>query len=260
MRRWIALGLLVACGAPPPPPPKPLPVATVTSAEPAQSVAPAPEPAPASPTHAVKLTQGVSRELEAHDPVDDETFVATLGIGLIVEETAPEPGSDEAPEHGAQVLGSLTIDGEVNNFGRFFEATAPSPRLLWPTSDWRLEILELGNYVVALDRGTDRGHGEALRVVAKKGEPVEIGGGHRFVFEAHGHKKVAAGGPSSPLLVAHHYLEPDGTKWPEDRLSLREGAMWWVWRGHFIRVERYEYGDSMTLAVQERVFVPAKVR
>lgn len=231
--RWgIALVAMCACSkSPPAAEPEPTPAAT-PEAPPAPVVAP---PADAAPP------QHPTIRVERGSPVDvDDASFALVKI------------TTESTDDGDTAAIDLTVDGEDVGL-------LDPTRLVGWTDDFRVEVVDHGDdfAVLQVDRVTDEVvAGSATKVRVRRKQSVDIGGGVSLRFLGHGHKMVASGGPSSPLMVAVEYRrgkqvigESDPHLYPPKQVS-------WTWRDYAFAMTKYEYDDFMVLDVSRRVLAP----
>lgn len=81
-----------------------------------------------------------------------------------------------------------------------------------------------------------------------KGQTVALPGGARLRFDGHGHKDVAAGGPSSPLIISGSFAARGKKELEEFSTNVHadEGTAFVV-EGHGFDLGKWEYGSWMEL-------------
>jgi hypothetical protein len=195
--------------------------------------------------------------LTREQPLELTDFVEVSLVDYVIEQTAPPPNSTEAPQHGVTI--QLEVDGY--DVPLYQSAAVDAPGAVAWIGDYRVEVAGHDPGLPSVDLHIDRigparvGDSTRTERIAK-GETIDLGDGATMEFRSHGHKRVKAGGPSSPLLVRVTYR--DGTGSSEDsQASLHppEEATW-RWRDHEFVLTEHDYGVYMVLEVARLSLAP----
>lgn len=192
-------------------------------------------------------------------PLDLTDWVSVSLVDYLVEQTE-HANATEAPEHGVNI--SLEVDGY--DIEMYQSAAVGAPGAVAWVSDYRVEIAGHDPNGPAVDLhidriGPDRVAGSARVVRVERGQTIELGDGATMEFRNHGHKRVMAGGPSSPLLVRVTYRDAGGGA-EDSQASLHppEEATW-RWRDNEMVLTEHDYGVYMVLEVARLELVPVEL-
>ncbi len=223
---------------------------------------------PGSPPRLVVEVKNVSKEPIAWMRFDSDACFAHFYLQVKVtgaageKEAAPPCAVKAWPGKPGELAPGKTERRELN-LGALF------PGLRWPQgsylaeASWAPEPLEeyqAGKYA-ARAAGSSMVRGEfslaplvgSFRIV--RGQTVTLPGGARFRFDGHGHKDVAAGGPSSPLIISGAFAAPGAKELEEFSSNIRvEEDRFFAVESYAFELGKYEYGRLMQL----RCFGPLK--